>query len=90
VYLKTKDDQDYFSTWERVKQGVSQGLVVGPLLFIIYINDLPLCINELAKVFLFADDTSILVTGKNHAELKYKVTGTLSLIVICLQLISWS
>jgi hypothetical protein len=53
---------------------------LGPLLFIIYINDLPLCINKLANVFLFVDDTSILVTGKNHCALKHKVTGTLSLI----------
>jgi hypothetical protein len=42
---------------------------------------LPLCINKLAEVFLFADDTSILATGKNYAELKYRVMGTLSLIV---------
>jgi hypothetical protein len=44
------------------------------------INDLPLCTNKLAKVFLFALNTSILVTGKNHAELKYKVMCTLPLI----------
>jgi hypothetical protein len=65
---------------ERVKQAVPQELVLGPLLFIVYINDMPLCINKLAKVFLFAE-TNILVTGKNYAELKYKVMGILSLIV---------
>jgi hypothetical protein len=63
VYLKTRDDQDYFSTFERVKQGVPRGLVLGPFPFIIYISDFLLCINKLGKVFLFADDTSILVAG---------------------------
>jgi hypothetical protein len=53
---------------------------LGPLPFIIYINDLPLCSNKFANVFLFADDTSILVTEKNHCVLKHKVMGTLFLI----------
>jgi hypothetical protein len=39
---------------------------------------LPLSINKLASVFLFVDDTSILVMDKNHCALKCKVAGTLS------------
>jgi hypothetical protein len=81
VYIKTNDDQDCFSTWQRVKQGVLNGSVLGPFLFIMYINDLPLFINKLAEVFPFANDTSILVTRRNHTELKHKVMDTLSLIV---------
>jgi hypothetical protein len=42
-----------------------------------YINDLPLNINKLANVYLFADDTSILVAEKNRFTLKHKITDTL-------------
>ena len=45
------------SSWADVKTGVSQGSIFGPLLFLIYINDLPNGLNSNAK--LFADDTSL-------------------------------
>ena len=45
------------SSWERVSAGVPQGSVLGPLFFLVYINDL--AENVSSHVKLFADDTSM-------------------------------
>ena len=45
------------SKWHRVTSGIPQGSVIGPLLFVIFINDLPDIVES--TVYLFADDTKI-------------------------------
>jgi hypothetical protein len=51
------------SKWTKVKHGAPQGSVLGPLLFLLYINDLPHAIMHKATPILFANDKSILITS---------------------------
>ena len=48
-----------FSNYTQVISGVPQGSVIGPLLFLIYINYLSNIINNSINYFLFADDTKL-------------------------------
>ena len=66
------------SPWESILSGVPQGSVLGPLLFLIYINDLT--DNISANIKLFADDSSLFIKVSNVEEAHQTLTNDLNTI----------
>jgi hypothetical protein len=56
----------YFSKWEEVQHRVPQGSVLGPLLFLIYVNDLSKSIYDKSSPILFSDDTSFIIANRDE------------------------
>ena len=61
------------SELQSVKCGVPQGSILGPLLFILYVNDIVNVSNKL-KLILFADDTSVFMSFDDIKDVQYKFT----------------
>ena len=64
------------SMWSAMKRGVPQGSILGPLLFILYVNDLPHAAKQ-CHVRQYADDTSLAHVSSDVRELERGLTDDL-------------
>lgn len=70
---------NYYSEPKCITMGVPQGSVLGPILFILYINDLSKVITDTTTILTnYADDTNVLITDKTFSVLEEKTLATLS------------
>jgi hypothetical protein len=66
----------FVSSEQLIRCDVPQGSILGPLMFLLYINDLPECLNN-TRPRLFADDTNLTASGKSIADIELAVNSDL-------------
>ena len=66
----------YFSKPEKLLYGVPQGSILGPLLFFLYINDMPQAVKR--ELLLYADDTCLIFQHSDINEIEIQVNKNFS------------
>ena len=82
-YLSDRKQQTFIDRVQsdicNITCGIPQGSILGPLLFTIYINDLPSC-NLFSKPRIYADDTTLTTSAEDPCVLEHKMNYDMNLI----------